>query len=363
MRIGIDARELGGRATGVGRYLAGLIRAWATTSDAHEYVLYSALPISVPLDPARFHQRIVAHPPNTWWEQVRLPGAAGDDRLDVFFAPAYTVPLRLRVPIVVTIHDVSYAAHPEWFRTREGIRRRWLTRKSAARARAIVTVSEFSRREIVEHLAIEADRVHVIPQGIDVPDAGPPDRREPRVLYAGSVFNRRHVPDLIRAIGMIAANRADVSLDIAGDDRTFPAEDLDGLIAELGLSGRVRWHRYVSDGELRRLYLKARAFAFLSEYEGLGMTPLEALGAGIPPVVADTPVARETCRDAAIYVPVGDVAAAAGAITTALFDDETRGRILGAGPATLGRYDWSRAARETLKVLEHAAGSPASRQK
>jgi glycosyltransferase involved in cell wall biosynthesis len=255
---------------------------------------------------------------------------------------------------VVTIHDVSYLAHPEWFRMREGVRRRWLTRHSAARAHAIVTVSRFSRDEIVERLRVAAGRVHVIPQGIDRLAAAAAEHREPRVLYVGSILNRRHVPELVRAIQQLARTRSEVSLDIVGDDRSYPHEDLDSLIGRLGLEDRVRWHRYVNEEQLVELYKHARAFAFLSEYEGLGMTPLEGLAAGVPPVLYDTTVAREACGRAAIYVPVGDRAALVAALEGVLFDEPTRSTILAAAPGELARYDWARAGRDTLALLESA---------
>ena len=92
------------------------------------------------------------------------------------------------------------------------------------------------------------------------------------------------------------------------------------------------------------LYARARAFAFLSEYEGLGLTPLEALAAGVPPVLLDTPVARESCGDAALYVGAGDVEGTARALEELLVDERTRSRLLSAAPAALARYGWPRAA-------------------
>jgi glycosyltransferase involved in cell wall biosynthesis len=360
MRIGIDARELSGHATGVGRYLAGLLREWLDPASTapHEFVLYATEAVNTIRDSRRVRHRIVAGAAGTWWEQLQLPRVAAEDHLDVFFAPAYTAPLRLNVPIVLTIHDLSFVAHPEWFRLREGLRRRWLTRQSARRARTIITVSAFSRREIVEHLGEPEDRIRVIPQGIDRPEVNR-SRRDaaPRVLYVGSLFNRRHVPDLIRGVATLRSTRPGLSLDIVGDDRTFPHEDLETTIANLGLDSHVRWHRYVTDDQLLELYGRARAFAFLSEYEGLGMTPLEALAAGVPPVVYDTAVARESYADAALYVPVGDVAGTVRALERVLFDERARAAILAAAPATLAKYDWPRAARETLTVIENAARS------
>lgn len=368
MRIGIDARELCGRPTGVGRYLGGLLGQWAVNGQAraHELVLYAPGPIALELDARGFPTRAVAGSPGTWWEQVQVPRAVASDHLDVWFAPAYTAPLWLATPMVVAIHDLSFVAHPEWFRLLEGARRRWLTSQSANRAAAIVTISAFSKRELVDRLGVPAERIRVIPPGIgQIDGAGADPRVGPRadtrvrpskVLFVGSVFNRRHVVDLIRAFAPIARTHPGASLDIVGDNRSYPREDVRRTIAGERLEAQVRWHEYVSDEQLGTLYAEARAFAFLSEYEGLGLTPLEALAAGVPPILLDTPVARESCGDAAVYVPLSDLPATTRAIESLLFDQTVRQRILGAAPAELAKYSWPRAARETLAVLE-AAGS------
>ena len=358
MRIGIDASELVGHPTGAGRYLGGLLHQWASDGRVrrHEFILYSSDRLTVELDSRRFVTRLVAGRPGTWWEQVHLPRATASDNLDVFFAPAYTAPLRLRVPVVAAIHDISYVAHPEWFRTREGIRRRWLTRHTAQRARSIVTISEFSRRELVDKLGVPGQRIDVIPPGV-TSMAVPATTSDERVLFVGSVFNRRRVPDLIRAFAIVARCRAGASMDLVGDDRTYPHQDLPRTIRSEGLDGRVRWHRYVSDEQLRDLYARARVFAFLSEYEGLGMTPLEALASGVPPVLLDTEVARESCGDAALYVPPDDLSETARVLERALVDETTRRRLLDAAPGTLAKYKWPEAASRTLAVLERAAGA------
>jgi glycosyltransferase involved in cell wall biosynthesis len=355
MRIGVDARELCGRPTGVGRYLRGLLAQWSRDDRArrHDFVLYAPEAVSLMLDARRFATRVVAGTPGTWWEQVRAPSVAASDHLDVWFAPGYTAPLRLRVPTVVAIHDLSFVAHPEWFRVREGMRRRWLTRQSASHARGVLTISEFSKRELMERLDVPEPRISVIPPGVN--RRRPSHASAPRVLFVGSIFNRRHVPDLVRAFAPIARVHADASLDIVGDNRTFPREELRVTIAAEGLQDRVRWHEYVDDDQLNDLYARARAFAFLSEYEGLGLTPLEALAAGVPPVLLDTAVARESCGDAALYVPLGDLPRTTRALKTLLFDERARAQILGAAQPALQRYSWPRAAAATLSLLERSA--------
>jgi glycosyltransferase involved in cell wall biosynthesis len=176
-----------------------------------------------------------------------------------------------------------------------------------------------------------------------------------RVLYVGSIFNRRHVVDLIRAFAPIARAHADAVLDIVGDNRSHPREDLAQAIAGEALQSQVHWHQYASEDLLRTLYAQAGAFAFLSEYEGLGLTPLEALAAGVPPVLLDTPVARESCGDAALYVPANDLPAVTRAIESLSTDRTTRSTLLAAAPAALAKYRWPQSARETLAVLEAAS--------
>ena len=224
-----------------------------------------------------------------------------------------------------------------------------------------MTVSEFSKREIVERLGVGAAKVRVVPQGIDRTAGVASPRRQPadgdadpRLLYVGSIFNRRRVPDLIRAVAALARRRPRISLDLVGENRTFPLQDIDRAIDNHAMTGRVRWHRYATDETLRDLWAESRAFAFLSD-KGLGMTPLEARSRPACPVVLDTETARETLEDAALCVPSNaDVPAIALALETALFDERARARVLEAAPAALAKYEWPRAARETLAVLERA---------
>jgi glycosyltransferase involved in cell wall biosynthesis len=361
VRIGIDARELCGQATGVGRYLSGLLRAWAADAEPgrHEFVLYAHGPVAAPSDIDGFAARFVPGRGGTLWEQRDLPAAIAADRLDVFLSPGYTAPLLTRVPLVVAIHDASFAAHPEWFTAREGLRRRVLTRRAAARARAVLTISAFSRNELIERLGVAADKIHVIPPGVEpLPHSGPSDEtavpmRRASVLYVGSIFNRRHVPQLIEAVAELVRAHPEVSLDVVGDNRSHPYQDIPSLIDRCG-TGQMRWHRYLADPELGALYQRARAFAFLSEYEGLGLPPLEALAHGVPSVLLDTPVARESCGDAALYVRQGDIHGTARALSKLLFDESTRHRLLAAAPDTLARFSWETAAHDTLAVLEAA---------
>jgi glycosyltransferase involved in cell wall biosynthesis len=360
MRIAIDARELSGKPTGVGRYLAEILREWAGMDEAlaHEFILCAPAP--VPYAGGLQVTQSIQPGRSTWWEQLTLPRLAGRADADVLFCPAYSGPVFPGVPLIVAVHDVSFAAHPEWFRWREGLRRRLLTRASARRATRVLTLTHFSKQEISDHLSVPPERIDVINPGVvrqpfDVRPSGDasnvveaPTAAEPLLLYVGSIFNRRHVPETIRGFERLAKRRPEVRFTIVGDNRTFPRIEIEEVVKD---HERVAFVRYAPDAMVARLYSQARAFVFLSEYEGFGLTPLEALAARVPIVVLDTAVSREVYGEAAIYV--GDPAprAVEAALETALFDDTTRSQVLQAAAAIVARYSWNACARQVLAAL------------
>ncbi len=361
MRVAIDARELCGRPTGVGRYLAGLLEAWTdnATAQRHHWTLYAH---ARPMVPGRWdeHVRVIGGGGGTAWEQVSLPRAIGANRTDVLFAPGYTAPFTVAAPVVLTVHDVSFFAHPEWFSFREGTRRRLLTAWSARRARKVITDSQFSKSEISRHIGIDQERVKVIPLGIDqsgsrLPDPG--SRRDPIVLFVGSIFARRRVDQLIQAFDIVAERVPQARLEIVGENRTrTPRLDLESLRTRSRHADRIHIRSYVDDATLHALYQQASVFAFLSEYEGFGFTPLEALAAGVVPVLLDTAIARETCGPAARYIaPSAPIAQVADALAGLLTNAPARRELLQHATPVLARYDWDLSAADTLKVLEEAA--------
>jgi glycosyltransferase involved in cell wall biosynthesis len=291
------------------------------------------------------------------WEQVTLPLGIGREA-DVLWAPAYSSPLFTPLPVVVTVHDVSFCAHPEWFTRREGLRRRWTTRLAAANAARVLTVSEFSKQEIVRWLGVPAARVTVtlngLSFGVQPPARGDRDDDAPLILFAGSQLNRRRVPDLVRAFAPIARADARARLVLVGDNRSHPREEPLRVARELGIADAVEERAWVTDAELTALYGAATAFVWLSTYEGFGLPPLEAMAAGVPVVAADTAVAREIYGDAAILVPPGDIAGVTAAIL-ALGTAATRQARREAGVARAARFSWTAAARLTLDALREAA--------
>jgi glycosyltransferase involved in cell wall biosynthesis len=248
------------------------------------------------------------------------------------------------------------------------MQRRMMSRLSAHKAARVLTFSDFSKREIVRYLNLDPERIEVIYHGVTALGPADPYGRwggptvvdracpeAPLVLYAGSIFNRRHLPEVIDGFSRLASRHPLARLEIVGENRTLPFVDVNALIEHSAARTQIQARSYVDDAQLSALYREASAFVFCSEYEGFGMTPLEALAAGMPIVVLDTEVTREIYGPAACYVARPEASLIADALECVLFDAAERTRLLGAAPGVLARYSWKECGHRTLQVLLSSA--------
>ena len=132
--------------------------------------------------------------------------------------------------MVLAIHDVSFSAHPDWFPWRERYRRRILGRLSAHRAARVLTLSAFSQYEIVSRFGLDAARVEIVLPGVTTWPQLAPTSGPRHVLYVGSVFTRRHVPELLHGFARLQARHANVHLTLVGQNRTTPRVNLEAVI-------------------------------------------------------------------------------------------------------------------------------------
>ncbi len=368
MLIGIDARELQGRPTGTGRYLRSLLRAWTHVAQ-DRFVLYFSGP--APAGPLTHHpcvaRRVLGTRParGLWWQEFVLPPVVRADRPDVFFSPAYTCPLRLDAPRVTAVHDLSFFSFPEDFSLREGLRRRLLVSASLRASRLVLSCSEFTRREIAGRFPDLAERVLHIPLGADDDLAPAPDPSVartrlgiagPMLLTVGSIFNRRRLPVLLRAVARLVRRRPGLVLDVVGENRTHPQLDLQALVHRLDLTRHVRLSGFVSEDGLADRYAAADAAVFLSEYEGFGLPALEAAARGVPLVTSGKPSLGEIFGEAALLVDPQDPDAIARALDRVLGEAPLRARLVEAGRALAARHSWAETAARTREALLGAAG-------
>jgi len=364
--VGIDARELQGRPTGTGRYLRNLLKQWQQGPDT--LVLYTNGPTST--DPLFAHPRVRLRPlggratRGLVWQERRLPEAARADGLDVFFSPAYSCPLSLRIPRVTAVHDLSFFALPHDFSFLDGLRRRLLVAQSVRASRSVLACSAFTKREIAARFPDAAEKVTTVLLGADDDLQAPPAREAARarlgvsgpfVLTVGAILNRRRLPELLRSVARLRRRRPDLVLDVVGENRTQPRLDFRAMADRLGLGTGVRFSGFVDEAGLADRYAAADAAVFLSDYEGFGLPAVEAAARGVPLVASRRPSLDEIVGEASLGVDPEDETGIAAALDRALGDEALRSDLVRRGRALAARYSWAEAAARTRGVLARAA--------
>jgi glycosyltransferase involved in cell wall biosynthesis len=368
LTVGIDARELRGRPTGTGRYLRNLLREW-TARGEDRFLAYLNGP--GPAEEVLHHERVGVREVGSGgsrglvWQEHELPAAVQTDAPDVFFSPAYSCPLRLRLPRVTAVHDLSFFSYPQDFALADALRRRLTVTASVRASAAILACSEFTRVEIATRFPDAASRTVHIPLGSDDDLAQAPSRdaararrglRGPLLLTVGAILNRRCLPTLLHATALLRRRGVAASLDVVGENRTHPRLDLQRLAEGLGLAHVVHLVGYASEADLAERYAAADVAVFLSEYEGFGLPALEAAARGVPLVVADRPALSEVFGAVALRVDPQDAEAVAGAIARLLREADLRTELVTRGRELAKRLSWTETARRTREVLAAAAG-------
>jgi glycosyltransferase involved in cell wall biosynthesis len=276
------------------------------------------------------------------WEQVVLPARARRARL--LLNPANLAPLAFPRNAVV-IHDAAALRHPGWYSPLYARWQRTVLPAIATRARVVITVSDFSRRELRELLRVDA---HVVPGGVDPrfnPLADPDPARaalgltRPYVLTVASRTARKNLASLDATARRLADDGVD--LVAAGGERPQFA-------GEAASPGRPLGH--VPDAHLPGLYAGASAFVLPSWHEGFGLTCLEAMACGVPVVAANAGALPETCGDAARYADPADRDEIATQVLAAIGDD----RLREAGPKRAALFTWERTTGELHTLLSPA---------
>ncbi|MEQ1760547.1 MAG: glycosyltransferase family 1 protein [Vicinamibacterales bacterium] len=365
VRVGFDGRALTSPAAGIRRYSRELFSALNSLGAPIELVMLGGTRSVVP-DHVEW-VREPAHPPtNAGWMIVGLPLAARRARVEVLHAPAYTAPFWSPAPIVLTIHDVSYARHPEWFPYRRDWLRRAFYRQSAMSASLVITDSQFSAGEIQAAYGISQSQIEVIPLGVvaaftqtgNARIVLPTTVKVPFVLHVGDLHERRNLPMLMRAVlaaRQRSAGCAGLSLVLAGVDRGVSAA-LHELASADGMPDAVVTLGKVDDATLRGLYGRALALVYPSLYEGFGLPVLEAMAAGLPVVAAQAASIPEVLGDAGVLLDPHDESQWTEALTKLAADKSWAAALSAAGRARAAAFTWERTARQTLAVYNRALG-------
>ena len=365
LRVGFDGRAFTSPAAGVRRYSTELVGALTALGEPLEIVALGgdagAIPPGIERIPESAHL-----PSNAGWTLIGLPRTAARARVRLLHAPSYTAPFWAGVPVVLTIHDVSYELHPEWYPYRRDRLRRYFYRRSATAAARVLTISAFSASEISRAYGIPLDCITVTPLGVhgsfgagdpNLPLDLPATVVEPFLLHVGDLHERRNLTVVVDAL--LEARRhfgaaAAITLVLAGVDRGV-AEGLCAMAAEAGTPEAVVALGPVEEDRVRALYRGALALVYPSLYEGFGLPLVEAMASGTPVLASHEASIPEVLGGAGLLLDPRDVSAWREAIIRVVNDQALRTDLRARGLARAATFTWQRTARLTLGVYREVA--------
>lgn len=358
--IGIDAsRAARGQRTGTENYSHRIIQELIDQDTSHRFRLYinSKTPISLRRR-ASIEQRLIPFP--RIWTHLRLSTELAFNHVDSLFVPAHVVPLIHPQATIVTVHDLGYLHEPAAHTGSSRWYLHWSTRWSVRAARRIIAISEATKRDLVDRYRVPESRITVIHHGVDErfrpassDEIGRIHRSlgidDPFILFVGTIQPRKNIVRLIRAFEVIARERPDIRLVLAGKMGWKTAE-IEQPLRESIYAERIQALGHVPDDDLPALYSAATVFALPSLYEGFGMPVLEAMACCTPTLVSNRGSLPEVAGDASLIVDALSIEDIADGLRRLLSDSDRQTRT------ELGRrhaagFTWETAGRRTLETI------------
>lgn len=337
LQVVIDGRPLVGNRTGIGVHTAEIA---ARLPFQPPPLIASHAPIENRQGIERCRFEVDRYPLGVLWQQLRLPYIDGD----VVWGPHGTLPVTLRRPAVVTLHDFTSITMPFRHELRTILSFNLFIGRSLEMAGRIAAVSRAVAGEAMRGFGISPSKIEIVPNGVDE-FFSPGDAIEgDYVLFVGTLEPRKGVGDLVQAWSSLPDPRP--RLVLCGDRgwRTR-VERLPG----------IEWTGYVSRDRLRELYRGAKLFVYPSRYEGFGLPPLEAMACGAAVVATRTGATEEYAGDAALLVDPGDGASLREAMVRLLRDRPLRDELRGRALERARRYRWDASARTMAELLLEAS--------
>ncbi len=371
MLIGIEASRANRiRKTGVEWYAYHVIQEMKKMTEAldHSWLLYANEPLMQGLErgSSNWHETRLAWPPKYLWTQIRLSWEMFRHSPDVLFVPAHVLPRRIPRRNVVTVHDVGFRRRPDLYKKRQVWYHEWSTKDIARRAARIITVSEFSKREIAECYHVDPSKIFVTPLGYDHARYAPQSAERiadaltrfrlptPFFLFVGRLERKKNIGNLLEAFLRFKQARGvgdPYHLVLAG----IPGEGYDAFARTISGSPHcdaIHVVGYINEDEKIALMSGAEALVHPARYEGFGITPVESLAGGTSVLCSRASSLPEVVgEENAFWFDPADPESLEARMHERADHPEEAAQMAERGRAWVARYDWSRTAAETFKIL------------
>jgi glycosyltransferase involved in cell wall biosynthesis len=369
MRFSVDAHAIGQHLTGNETYIRNILRCFPALDSQSDFVTYLSGNLLHDDLPERFQKHRVSVNPF-----VRLgldiPRRLRQDRPDLLHVQ-YTAPVFCNTPIVVSVHDVSFLEHPEYFTRFRALQLRCTVSRTVKAAARVLTVTEFSKRSIQAAYGVEDEKITVLPNGVST-EFRPITRAlaqravkaslgldAPFILSVGDLQPRKNHLGLIRAFEQLikAHPQLPQHLVIVGKE-TWHSPAIRAAARKSSVGARIHFTGFVPDEELRQLYGACDLFVYPSFYEGFGLPILEAMASARAVACSNTSGMPEVADSAALLFNPHAEEEMLLAMRDLLLNPELRMRMERLGTQRAAMFSWERTAAKTLELYYEVAGSP-----
>ncbi len=343
----INCRFLTQKLTGVQRFAIEIIKnLYTQTEDA--VFLSPNTPIRKTTD---IHVKKIGFSRGHIWEQIDLPLYLSKTRFPLLLNLTNTAPVLYRNQII-TIHDLAFLRYPNWYSRKFQLFYRKLIPVIAKNAKKIITVSEFSKREIISLLKIPESKIEVVYNAVDKKFQPGKGEKENFILAVSSLNPRKNLKNLILAFKKLSLKEKFQLIIVGSKDRVY--SDTNYIEKLIKQEDNIKIVSEIPDETLIKLYQKAKLFVYIPFYEGFGLPPLEAMACGTPVLTSKTSSLPEVCGDAAYYVDPYKIKDIIQGIETVLKDEKLQSFLITKGLKRVKLFNWGISARKLLRIIREA---------
>lgn len=366
MRIGINTRNLiPNKMEGFGHYTFEIVSRLISAHPEHEFILFYDRQIDPPFNFGSNAFEVVVSPPTRHpilhliWFEIKLPRALKKHKIDLFFSPDGYCSLRSKVPQVAVIHDINFEHNPKDLPKLVSFYLRYCFPKFAKKAKHIITVSDYSKNDIVKSYSIDPKKITVIPNSSNVAfnEKGKEVQTAVKekwtngvdyLLFVGSLNPRKNVQRLLNAFEIVAGNHKEVVLLIVGTKMWRSNK----LSIPVSIQDRVIFTGHLPLEELVDITASALALTYVPYFEGFGIPLVEAMKCGTPILAANTTSLPEVAGNAAIYCNPFDTKEIADGIQKLITDENLRSTLSIAGQSRGELFSWDISARKVWEIIK-----------
>jgi len=365
MKICIDARKIAD--LGIGTYLQNILDQFCKFGSTHQFLLLFA-PDKIDAfrqiySSPQFQLEIENAPKYSIAELFTISNKIRRFKADIYHSPHYTVPLFKIKPTIAIIHDLIHLKFPEYLSSNFArYYAKWMIRHAITTSDHIITISEWSKKDIMEHFKLPAEKITVVYGAVSdsfrqldkSPIKGfgrfPLKIDGPYLLYCGAFKPHKNLTTLLQAFHRVNRELCPY-LVLAGDElASYP--NLKEQVMRLDLKDRIIAPGRISTDHLIYLYNGAAGFIFPSEYEGFGLPPLESMQCGVPVISSNASCLPEVLGDAALFFEPKSVEQLTVQINRLLTDTDLRQNLIQKGLNQVKKYSWQKSAQQILNIYQ-----------